>query len=713
MTMKKRITSKKAISRPKVKDIKRIDTGEFLDRDLSLLEFNKRVLEQAIDPNIPLLERLRYLSIFHSNLDEFFMKRVDVSRRVKIITVPKAGGTEQMVSYEQHKLIRNATISLLDTAANCFEKNIKPLLQEKGMRLIEWNELKDAEREYIETYFKQNIFPVLTPLSVDPGHPFPHISNLSTSLAVSLRYSEKPDLFFARVKIPKVFPQWILLPNVDGKQIRFIALEKVVKQKLDQLFPNMEIVNAMPFRMTRSIDLDPDEDNNDDLLAVMEEVLKQRRYGLVVKLEVPPQPDPWLLNFLMTELEINENDIYEMKSLLNFTSLAPIYGLEIPEHRYKSWNPVVPKELGDEKNSLFAVISTSDFLVHHPYESYQATTENFINNVANDPNVLAIKMTLYRTNDDSQMIKPLVRAAEAGKQVVCLIEVKARLDEAKNISWAHSLEEAGAHVVYGVVGLKTHCKVALVVRQEGDKISTYAHIGTGNYNAITAKQYTDFGYFTSKPEITTEIIELFHHLTGRSQKREYKNLMVAPTNFKKRILEMIERETQFAKAGKPGAIIAKCNGLDDYDICRAFYEASKAGVSIDLIVRGMCVVKPGVPGLSENIRVVSIVDRFLEHARIYYFRNGQEQLEKGDFYIGSGDLMNRNLERRVEVCVPILAEEHKRKLYEVLKLQLDDRVQAWQMNNNGSYKRLVKASGTEASSQQILMLKAFEFNKHQ
>ncbi|MCB0355818.1 MAG: polyphosphate kinase 1 [Bdellovibrionales bacterium] len=685
---------KKVTSKSKVSKVKRLKTGEYVDRELSMLEFNRRVLEQALDTHLPLLERVRFLTIFHSNLDEFFMKKIEASKRVKYYSVTEDDGEEKVYNYDQHKLIRKNALHLLDSAEQGFINSIEPELKKIGIHFIKWDELNSKELETISEMFDKKIFPILTPLAVDPGHPFPHISNLSTSLAVSLRYPGRPDLFFARVKVPKVFPEWILLTPKNNHELRYISFTEVISRNLDKLFPNMEIVATLPFRTTRNIELEPEEDETDDILEMMEQILKERRFGNVVKLEVPENANPWLLRFLMAELDLSEDDIYELKTILDYSSLRTIADLDIPEYHYKPWTPIIPDSLAEEPISIFHSISENDILVHHPYESFNASVEKFITSAVSDPNVLAIKMTLYRTNENSRLIKSLMRAAESGKSVVCLIEVKARLDEARNISWAQKLEEAGVHIVYGIVGLKTHCKLALVVRQEEKGIKCYSHIGTGNYNSTTAKLYTDLGLMTSHEEINNEVVELFHHITGRSQKREYKNLLVAPNNMKPQFIDMILNEAKNAREGKPAYIIAKCNGLEDQDIIQALYAASRSGVKIDLLIRGICTLRPGLKDKSENIRVISVVDRFLEHSRIYFFSNGHENPFAGNFYIGSADWMGRNLERRIEVCAPILNKDLKKQVLFILSTMLSDRKQAWEMQSDGSYKQL-KSSGSK------------------
>ena len=699
---------KKSLRKQKAKKVKHLKTSEFVDREFSLLEFNQRVLEMADDNNIPLLERLKFLTIFHSNLDEFFMKRMEANKRIKVYNVTESDGEEKIFSYNQPKSIRKKILELMTRADKIYTGSLLPLLKSHGIQLIDWKDLTPKELEFVNEIFIKKIFPILTPLAVDPGHPFPHISNLSTSLAVAMRYPGRSELFFARVKVPKVFPEWVQLGPRNHHELRWINLSDIISHHLEKLFPNMEIVDSFPFRIIRNIELEPDEDEADDILEMMEQILKERRFGNVVKLAVPSKANTWLLRFLMAELELNDEDIYEMKELLNYSGLKVIADLEIADYHYKPWTPTIPEALVEDPISIFHSISETDILVHHPYESFSASVEIFILTAVRDPNVLAIKMTLYRTNDNSQLIPALIRAAEAGKSVVCLIELKARLDEARNISWAQKLEEAGVHIVYGIVGLKTHCKLALIVRQEDKGIKCYTHIGTGNYNSVTANLYTDLGLITTNQEINNEVVELFHHITGRSQKREYKHLLVAPNNMKARFLEMINAEAKNARDSKPAYIIAKCNGLEDQDIIQALYKASQSGAKIDLIVRGICTLRPGLKDKSENIRVISIVDRFLEHSRIYFFQNGQEIPYDGLFYMGSADWMGRNLDRRIEVCTPIHDFELKQQILFILSTLLSDKVQAWEMKSDGQYVRLKASDNQDTSAQQKLMNYYFE-----
>jgi polyphosphate kinase len=677
---------------------------EFLNRELEWLEFNARVLNEALDDRTPLLERVRFLGIFTSNLDEFFMKRVGgLKRQVELGVENRSGG---LLPLQQLAAIRSRTKPLIQAQADCYKRIVEVELPKHGVHLLTWDNLTPSEQQFATQYFRQNVFPVLTPLAVDPGLPFPFISNLSTSLGVTLRHPERDEKLFARIKVPKIFPQWIQVRGGEtpNGQFRFVALTDLLRHNLKGLFPDMEVLDIMPFRITRNAEVERDEDDVDDLLEMIAEELKQRRFAEVVRLEHKPNPDPWMLRFLMDELELTEAEVYEVPGLLDFTDLKPIADLNLPGLKYEPWTPLPPLQLLDEKESIFARIKKEDVLVHHPYESFTASVERFLRQAVDDKNVIAIKMTLYRTGDESPFIPLLIRAAERGKQVVVLIELKARFDEERNIHWAQELENAGVHVVYGVVGLKTHAKVALVVRREDDRLQSYVHFGTGNYHKDTAKLYTDVGLFTAKPDFTEDVVELFHFLTGRSLQRAYRKLLVAPINMKDRLIEMINRETEAARAGSPARIIAKCNSLEDSAIARALYEASQAGVQIDLIVRGFCCLRPHVPGMSERIRVISVIGRFLEHSRLFYFMNRHANPLEGEFFIGSADLMSRNLLGRIETLVPIEDPRHRERLWEIFEIILNDRRSAWEMQPDGSYVQYQPSgSGEELGSHDRLM----------
>ncbi len=595
-----------ATAMPSTRSIE-VSPEEFLNRDISWLEFNRRVLHEALDDRTPILERARFLGIFSSNLDEYFMKRVGGLKR-QVLAGVVAQTPDGLTPLQTLDAIRTAVRPMLKSQADCFSKVIRPKLAEHGIHLLEWEDLSDDEKKIAVKYFRANVFPVLTPLAVDPGNPFPFISNLSTSLGVILHHPDRHDNLFARVKVPEGFPGWVRVDNPAGTMptpagaagvsvgFRFVSLTELIWHNLADLFPDMAVVDVMPFRVTRNADLERDEEGAEDLLELIEEEVRRRRFAKVVRLEVCSEPNTWILEFLMGELELTADDVYEMPAELDYPDLKIIADLNLPQLRYEPWSPLPPIRLADEDTDIFTAIRSGDILVHMPYESFTGSVERFIRAAAADPKVLAIKMSLYRTGDESPFIQTLIRAAEAKKQVVCLIELKARFDEERNIQIANALEKAGVHVVYGIVGLKTHAKTALVVRQDIDAIRCYAHVGTGNYHSVTARLYTDFGLLTCDAEITHDVVELFHYLTGRSLKRDYQKLLVAPVNMQSRFLELIEREIEHQKAKRPAAIIAKMNSLEDRKIIRALYRASAAGVSIDLIVRGFCTLRPACRG---------------------------------------------------------------------------------------------------------------------
>lgn len=678
----------------------------FLNREIGWLKFNKRVLFQAKDDRNPLLERLRFLNIFHSNLDEFFMKRVGGLQRqfyARVSTLSPDGLTAE----EQLKQLRPRVLTINEDIKELFAQQLIPQLNQNQIYLLNWNELSDSEKAWGRSFFRDRIFSVLTPMAVDPGHPFPLISNLSMSLAVSLQVPNEDDLLFARIKIPDFFPSWIRIPNTPPGVERFVSILEIIRQHLDQLFPRMQIQNIMAFRVTRNADIETDTEGVEDLLEMIEEEVKQRKFAEVVRLEHGPNPDPWLLDFLTDELDLTVDDIYEFPVALEYKNLAAVVNLNLPHLKFRPWNPVTLLQLADEGANIFNIIRANDILVHLPYESFATSVERFIVTAASDPGVVAIKMTLYRTNEESPIVHALIRAAETGKQVVCLVELKARFDEERNIHWAQAMEKAGVHVVYGIVGLKTHAKLALVVRRERDEFKSYVHIGTGNYHSQTAKLYTDLGLFTTRPDVTNEVVEIFHYLTGRSLKSDYSTLLVAPINMKTRILDMIRQEAENARQGKPSGIIAKCNNLEERQVMDALYEASQAGVPIHLIVRGFCCLRPGVPGLSDNIRVTSIVGQFLEHSRIFYFRSGKPLELEGRFFIGSADWMARNLLGRLEVVTPVEDKLAKEKIWEALQIMINDRRLSWDMQGDGTYLlRWPQTPSDEIGCQELLAEKS-------
>ena len=683
---------------------------EFFNRELSWLAFNSRVLQQALDIRTPLLERVRFLSIYTSNLDEFFMKRVGGLKR-QILAGIAGVSIDGMGSAAQLAAIRRTVLLQLQDQACCFTDEILPALKAEGIHLLEWHQLTEDERQFAQRYFSENVFPVVTPFAVDPGHPFPFISNLSVSLGVKLTHVGKDDLLFARVKIPDVFPHWLQLETDSDtpNQYRFVSLVQVIQHHLDDLFPGMQVLGVTPFRLTRSADIEVDDDDSEDLLELIENELKQRRFASIVRVEHGPNPDPWIMRFLTDELDLAEADAYELPAELDYCGLQPIIDLPLAHLKFEPWTPVAPPILAGEDTDIFNVIRAGDMLVHHPYESFSASVERLIHVAADDPKVLAIKITLYRIGESRPLMDSLMRAAELGKQVICLVELKARFDEQRNIYWAQQLEKAGVHVVYGLVGLKTHTKLTLVVRQEVDGVRCYTHIGTGNYNVQTARLYTDLGLFTCRQSITREVVELFHYLTGRSTKADYTHLLVAPSTMRQRFLDLIQTEINNHQAGQPAGIIGKMNSLEDRKVIRALYHASQQGVPVHLIIRGFCCLRPGVKGLSDNIRVTSIIGRFLEHSRIFYFRSGAQQEADGQFFIGSADWMYRNMSNRVEVIAPVEDAACRQKLWQIIQIMLDDHRRCWDLHPDGSYAQRQPLDDNPLGTHERLMRLTLEF----
>ena len=659
------------------------DPARFLNRDFEWLEFNRRVLDMSGDAGVPLLERVRFLCIFSSNLDEFFMKRVG-SLRHQIEAGLTGPVVEALTPAQQFVGIRERVMLMAKAQANMLKTDLYPALRAHDIELLKWDELNMDEQNEARKWFRHNVFPILTPLAVDPGHRFPFISNMSVSLGVMLQRPGESEQLFARVKVPEIPSRLYRVPGTR----RWIPLQDIIEHNLDELFPGMEILKVLPFRVTRNAEIDNDNDDADDLLEAIQQQLRERRFARVVRMEIPTNANPRILKFLMDELEIDEADIYESDGVLEYGALNEIADVDDAQLHFSNWTPLKPLGFDHGNYDIFARIRKGDVLLHHPYESFEASVEQFIEQAAKDPKVLCIKQSLYRTSGDSPFITSLIHAAETGKQVAVLVELRARFDEARNIRWARKLEDAGVHVAYGVVGLKTHTKTALVVRQEASGIRCYGHIGTGNYNSKTARLYEDIGLLTCDPEITEDLTGLFNYMTGRSRQRDYLKLLIAPVAMKKRFLQLIENEIELTKPGKPGRIIAKMNQLEDRGIMDALYRASQAGVQIDLIVRGFCCLRPGVPGLSDNIRVRSVVGRFLEHSRIFWFQAGKENPLDGDMYIGSADWMYRNLQTRVEAATPILLPEHRARLWDVIQTCLNDCRQSWQMRGDGTYERI-------------------------
>lgn len=696
------------------------DPKYYFNRELSWLEFNDRVLHEALDSRTPLLERLKFLAIFSSNLDEFFMVRVaglkqQVEAGVTSLTADGRTPSDQLDGINQRLL------PMVKEQHEHFEQILRPLLAQQRIYLLEYMDLNSEQRTYLQNYFEEQIFPVLTPLAVDPSHPFPYISNLSLNLAVVVKDPELDEEFFARVKVPKVLPRFVALPEPlrerqKGKPALWmgVPLEQVIAHNLEFLFPGMNIQEYHPFRITRNADLAVEEDEADDLLLAIEEGLRKRRLGgSAVRMEIHATVPENLRETLMREMGLEESDVYEIDGLLGLGDLMSFMGLPLPELKDTHWTPVMPVELRslsgeDDGEDFFSIIRQRDLFVHHPYHSFSGTVQRFITQAADDPNVLAIKMTLYRTSGDSPIVKALIKAAENGKQVAVLVELKARFDEENNILWARKLEQAGVHVVYGIIKLKTHTKIVLVVRQDEKRIRRYVHIGTGNYNPKTARIYTDLGLLSCREDLGADLTDLFNFLTGYSRQRSYRKLLVAPVNLRDRMTTMIQREIEHCRQGNTGRIVAKMNSLVDPKIIATLYEASQAGVQIDLIVRGICCLRPGVVGVSDNIRVISIIGRFLEHSRIYYFYNqGNEQV-----YIGSADWMRRNLDRRVEAITPIENPEIIKDLQEILAIMMADNRQAWELQPDGRYIQRQPEDAKEQCAQKILMEMAKESAVH-
>jgi len=670
----------------------------FFNREVSWLDFNRRVLELAQDRGLPLLERVRFLAIFSSNLDEFFMKRVGGLHRQRLAGVTELS-QDGLTVQQQLDAIHAHLAPMLEQHVRCWLEDVEPALEREGVFVRDYDQLSELDRVAVDQYFTKNVFPILTPLVVDPAHPFPFISNLSNSIGVILEHPGRKEQLFVRIKMPESLPRWVPLPTKDS----FVPLEQVVGGNLSLLFPGMTVVEHQPFRVTRNADIEMDAEDADDLLHLVEAELRARRMARVVRVELSDSMSELMRQHIIGGVDVDDVDIYASPGLVDMTDLMALANIDLPHLKYKPWTPTTAPRLAGEDVDVFQVIRQGDLLVHHPYEAFAESVEKFIAAAVNDPKVLAIKMTLYRTTSESPFVLSLIHAAEAGKQVAVLIELKARFDEQRNVKLAQTLENAGVHVVYGLLGLKTHTKLAMVVREEADGLRTYCHIGTGNYNSRTAQLYTDLGLFTCKSELTDDVIDLFHFLTGRSLKRDYRKLLVAPVNMRDRFLLKIRRETEHAKAGRPAKIVAKMNALQDPGIIAELYAASQAGVQIELFIRGFCCLRPGVPGLSENIRIVSILGRFLEHSRIYQFHNGGDE----EFFIGSADWMNRNLDYRVESITPIEDPPLRDRLREILEIMRSDRNHAWQLDGEGKWNRLLPEQGaTVIDTQMTLMGKA-------
>ena len=663
-----------------------LSADRFLDRELSWLAFNRRVLELAQDPTMHLLERVNFLSIFSSNLDEFFMVRVAGLKR-RLATGLAVKSPSGLSPKEVLTKISEEAHELQLAHAKLFLEVIEPELEKHGINLVRWNELRDDEKLSLQDYFQSHIFPVLTPLAVDPAHPFPYISGLSLNLAVVLQNPGTEKEHFARVKVPPLLPRFVLIPNPDKNEgVRYVPLEDIIGEFLGLLFPGMTVLQYHNFRVTRNEDLEVDEDEGENLLLALEKELLRRRFGPPVRLEVADDMNPQVLELLIRELDISMQDVYTLPSPLDLTGLSDIGSLPRPELRFPPHSVVTNRHLvprDDEPLNMFTVLKSREVLVHHPYESFSTSVQEFLEQAAEDPQVLAIKQTLYRTSGDSPVVDALIQAAQAGKQVLALVEIKARFDEQNNITWARKLEQAGVHVVYGMVGLKTHCKLALVIRQEAGSLVRYCHIGTGNYNPKTARFYEDYGLLTSRESVGEDLTKLFNHLSGYAPEATFKSLLVSPVGVREGLTDLIEQEIQLHKAGKKARISIKVNALVDEEIIDSLYKASNAGVPIDILVRGMCALKPGVPGLSETIRVRSILGRYLEHSRIFSFLGGGDP----KVYLGSADMMHRNLDRRVEVLVRLSEPEHVNSITEMFELAMSEQISSWALDSSGNWVR--------------------------
>lgn len=692
----------------------------YTNRELSWLEFNYRVLHEAFDPRTLLLERLKFLAIFSSNLDEFFMIRVAILKEQIVAQVSKLA-PDGLTPPAQLEALAQRLRPMVAQQHQHFEQELRPALKAVGVHLLDYADLNKAQQSYLQTFFEKRIFPVLTPLGVDPGRPFPTMSNLSLNLAVTVKNARTGQKLFARVKVPDILPRFIELPKdlwqPDKKPSVWagLPLEQIIANNLSMLFTGMDILEYCMFRVTRDSDFPVQEDEADDLLlAITQEISKRRFKGEAVRLEIQTSASDFVRTTLVNGLKLSEVDIYNIDGLLNLKDLFFFLSMPLPELKDPPWTPITPPRFkrvleaakaGNLAETVdiedcFSVIRQGDLLVHHPYESFAESVQLFIGQAAIDPHVLAIKMTLYRTSGDSPIVHSLIRAAENRKQVAALVELKARFDEESNINWAHQLEDAGVHVVYGLIGLKTHTKIVLVVRQEGEDIRRYVHIGTGNYNPKTAKLYTDLGLFSCRDELGADLTDLFNYLTGYSEQHSYRKLLVSPISMRDRMIAMIRREIEHSQKGKKGRVIAKMNSLVDPKIITTLYEASQSGVEIDLIIRGICCLRPGIKGISDNIRVISIVGRYLEHSRVFYFHNNG----KLEVYIGSADWMPRNLDRRVEAVTPIEDPDIANQLKELLDLMLSDNRQAWELQPDGQYvQRRPGKDEPEHSTHNILM----------
>ncbi|WGW12503.1 RNA degradosome polyphosphate kinase [Saxibacter everestensis] len=680
-------------------DLSQADTGDdlpqdrFLDRELSWLAFNQRVLELAEDPDLPLLERANFLSIFTSNLDEFFMVRVaGLKRRIAAgLAVPTIAGDQPL---DVLRRISERAHELTERHARVFAEDVRPEMETEGIFIVGWKDLTPEEQERLHVFFKHQVFPVLTPLAVDPAHPFPYISGLSLNLAIVLRNPKTQKELFARVKVPQLLPRFVNAANLNEtltatpeNPARFVPLEDIISEHVNQLFPGMEVVQQHTFRVTRNEDLEVEEDDAENLLKALEKELLRRRFGPAVRLEVPPGINPAVLSLLVRELGVHQREVYELPAPLDLRGLSSLARISRGDLHYPKAVPRMNRYLSDAESSkqvdVFTAIRARDILLHHPYDSFSTSVQAFLEQAANDPKVLAIKQTLYRTSGDSPIVDALIDAAESGKQVLAIVEIKARFDEQANISWARKLEQAGVHVVYGIVGLKTHAKLCLVVRQESDGLRRYCHVGTGNYHPKTARLYEDFGLLTCNDQVGDDLSRLFNQLSGYAPSTSYRRLLVAPRDVRTGLIKCIKREIEHHQAGRDAKIRIKVNSIVDEKIIDALYRASMAGVPIELMVRGICSLRPGVPGLSENIKVRSVVGRYLEHSRAFTFKGGGDPT----VYIGSADMMHRNLDRRVEALVRLTSPEHIQEIESLFDLAFSPDTGAWELEADGKWTR--------------------------
>ena len=676
-----------------------LQADRFLDREISWLRFNERVLELAEDVDVPLLERARFLAIFASNLDEFFMVRVaGLKRRIAAgLAVRSPSGMEPREVLEHLGAVAH---HLMERHARLFNVDVRPRLAEAGITLVRWDELSPPEQERLQEMFRDQVFPVLTPLAVDPAHPFPYISGLSLNLAVVVRNTKTGKEHFARVKVPPLLPRFVAVAEIGGAtaavdpaeadpyKTRFVPLEDIIAAHLDQLFPGMEVLQSHTFRVTRNEDLEVEEDDAENLLQALEKELMRRRFGPPVRLEVAEDIDDHVLDLLVRELGVSGSEVYKLPAPLDLRGLNLVADLEHSELKFPPFVATTHSDLTEgvetsKPGDILAAVRTRDVLLHHPYDSFSTSVQAFLEQAAADPRVLAIKQTLYRTSGDSPIVDALIDAAEAGKQVLAIVELKARFDEQANISWARKLEQAGVHVVYGIVGLKTHCKLSLVVRQEPDGLRRYCHIGTGNYNPKTARLYEDLGLLTCDPKIGEDLTRLFNQLSGYAPRTRFKRLLVAPRSLRSGLVEQIENEVAHHQAGRPAAIRFKVNSIVDEALIDALYRASQAGVPVDVVVRGICAIRPGLPGLSETIRVRSVLGRFLEHSRVYLFEAGGDPT----CWIGSADMMHRNLDRRVEALVRLGDPQHVAELQALIDTAMDDGTSSWHLAPEGTWTR--------------------------